>query len=109
MASFADFKTELESELKDLIQKSWKAVSGQATSDAEDFVKDSGADLQRWTAALANHTLTEQDFEFLLAAKKDVAELAALKEAGLAQVQLDRFLNGVIGAIINAASKTFVA
>jgi hypothetical protein len=108
MASFGDFKTELESELKDLIQKSWKAVSGQALSDAQDFVKDSEADLQRWTSALANHSLTEQDFEFLLAAKKDVAELSALKEAGLAQVQLDRFINAVIGAVINAATKTFV-
>jgi len=107
MSSFDDFKNELESELKDLIQKSWNAVSGQATADAKDFVEQSEADLQRWTALLANRSLTLQDFEFLLAAKKDLAELSALKEAGLAQVQLDRFINGVVGAIINAASKMF--
>jgi hypothetical protein len=82
-------------------------VSRQATADAKDFIEQSETDLQRWTALVANHSLSVQEFEFLLAAKKDVAELAALKEAGLAQIQLDRFINGVIGAIINAASKSF--
>ena len=107
MPSFSDFLNELEGELKDLIEKSWKAVADAATSDAKDFLAQSEADLKRWTGLLAQKSLTLQDFEFLLAAKKDVAELLALKQAGLAQVQLDRFINGVVGAIIDAASKVF--
>ena len=44
----------------------------------------------------------------LEAVKKDVAALRELKRAGLVQVQLDRFMNAVVGAIINAAAKVFI-
>jgi hypothetical protein len=108
MASFEDFLKELKTEVKDLVEKGWKDLIGQASGDVDEFLKQSEADLRRWTQLLANGSLKLQDFEFLLAAKKDVASLTALKRAGLAQVQLDRFLNGVVGAILSAASKVFV-
>jgi hypothetical protein len=100
MASFEDFLKELKTEVKDLVEKGWKDLIGQASGDVDEFLKQSEADLRRWTQLLANGSLKLQDFEFLLAAKKDVASLTALKRAGLAQVQLDRFLNGVVGAIL---------
>jgi hypothetical protein len=107
MASFDDFLKELEGELKDLIQKSWKTVSGQASKDAQDFIKESEDDLKRWTGLLANHSITLKEFEFLVGAEKDLVALTALKQAGLGQIQLDRFIQGVIGAVVNAASKLF--
>jgi hypothetical protein len=109
MPSFSDFTDELSGEIKDLVQKSWKDLSSQATEDAGEFLKQSENDLKRWTRLLADRALTLQDFEFLVAAKKDLAALVALKRAGLAQVQLDRFLGGVIGAIINTASRVFLS
>ena len=109
MPSFNDFTNELSGEIKDLVQKNWKDLSTQAIDDASAFLKQSEDDLKRWTQLLADGSLTLQDFEFLLAAKKDLAALVALKRAGLAQVQLDRFLNGVVGAIINIASKVFLS
>jgi len=107
MPSFDDFTKELSGEIKDLVQKNWKDLSAQATEDAGAFLTQSQDDLKRWTQLLAQKQLTLRDFEFLLAAKKDVAALTALKRAGLAQVQLDRFLAGVVGAIINSAAKIF--
>jgi len=109
MASFDDFTSELDGEIKDLVEKNWKDLKAEATDDARAFLQQSQADLERWTRLLAAKSLTLQDFEFLLAAKKDLAEMAALKRAGLAQVQLGRFINAVVGAIISAAAKVFTA
>jgi hypothetical protein len=108
MASFDDFLKELRSEITELVEKGWKDLKGPALSDMSAFVEKSQADLKRWTGLLASGQLTITDFEFLLAAKKDVAEMTALKQAGLAQVQLDRLVNGVVGAIIHAATTVFL-
>lgn len=108
MPSFDDFLAELKEEVKELVEKSWKDLKEAAIHDAEAFLFKAEGDLRRWTQLLATGALTSQDFEFLLGAKKEVAELGALEQAGLAQVQLDRFMNGVVGAIINAATKIFL-
>ena len=108
MATFDDFLHELEDELKQLLDKGWKDFRNAAAADAKAFLAKAEEDLKRWTQLLASRSLTLQDFEFLLAAKKDVAELRALEAAGLAQVQLDRFINGVVGAIIHAATTIFL-
>lgn len=108
MPPFDDFLAALQGEIKELVDRSWKDFALAATQDANDFVTASRNDLRRWTALLADGSLTLLDFEFLLAAKKDLAQMIALKQAGLAQVQLDRFINGVVGAIIGAAEKTLL-
>jgi len=108
MASFGEFLDALTGELKTFIGTNFKTFSTSATKDANAFIKKSREDLQRWTKLLADGSLTLHDFEFLLAAKKDLAEMTALKQAGLAQVQLDRFINGVVGVIINTATKVFL-
>lgn len=108
MAAFDDFLKEVGVEVKALIAKSFKTVASAAQKDANSFIKSSTDDLKRWTKLLGDGSLTLQDFEFLLAAKRDLAEMVALKQAGLAQVQLDRFINGVVGAVIGAAEKTFL-
>ena len=81
----------------DLLHK----VLGVFTSDK------AKADLQRWTTMLASGQLSKDDFEWLLQSKKDLAELVALKQAGLAQVALDRFVNGLLNVVVTSAFKVF--
>lgn len=57
---------------------------------------------------LAKGDLTKDDFEWLLAGKKDVALLVALKQKGLAKVALDRFSNGLIDVIVATAFKFYL-
>ena len=108
MANFGDFLGELQTELKDFVEKNFKTLSMAASKDADAFVKKAKDDLERWTKLLADGSLTIHDFEFLVAAKKDLVEMTALKQAGLVQVQIDRFVSGVVGVIINAASTVFL-
>lgn len=108
MASFDDFIEELKTELVDFAEYSWKAYKTAAVKDGKAFLEQSKADLERWTKMLAKGDLTRDDFEWLMVGKKDLAELVALKQKGLAKVALDRFINGVIDTIVSTAFKTFL-
>jgi hypothetical protein len=109
MASFDDFTSQLEGELKALVQQNWKDVTAEASKDADAFLKQSEDDLRRWTQQLADGSLTIQDFEFLLGAKKDLAALVSLKQAGLGQIRLESFLSSVLTTVVAVATKVFAA
>ncbi len=107
MASFNDFWNALKDELIEFAAYSWKDYEKEAIKDGKKFLEKSKADLERWSKMLANGNLTRDDFEWLLVGKKDLAELVALKQKGLAKVALDRFVNGLIDTIVSTAFKVF--
>lgn len=108
MSKFDDFIDALQKELVDFAEYSWKNFKDAAVKDAEDFVEKSKGDLERWTKLLAKGGLTKDDFEWLMVGKKDVIELVALKQEGLARVAMDRFMNGLIDTIVSTAFKVFL-
>ncbi len=108
MATFDDFIKALETELVEFAEYSWKTYKDAAVSDGKAFVEKSKADLERWIKMLAKGELTRDDFEWLIVGKRDLAELVALKQAGLAKVALDRFVNGLIDTIVSTAFKIFL-
>jgi hypothetical protein len=108
MASFEEFVDVLKTEIAEFADYSWKTYKGAAVKDAKAFLAKTKADLERWTEMLAKGNLTSDDFEWLLVGKKDVAQLTALKQAGLAQVARDRFVNGLIDTIVSTAFKVFL-
>lgn len=56
---------------------------------------------------LAQGELTHDDFEWLVLGRKDVIELHALKQSGLALVRLERFKNALFDLIIDTAFDLF--
>ncbi|MBZ4660462.1 MAG: hypothetical protein JG766_2385, partial [Desulfacinum sp.] len=46
---------------------------------------------------------TKEEFRFLVESKKDLLELAALKEAGLSAIRLEQFRNGVVNLAVSTA------
>jgi hypothetical protein len=58
---------------------------------------------------LKNGQLSKDDYEWLLASKKDLAELVALKRAGLSKVGMDRFTNGVIDTTVSTAFRVLLS
>jgi len=108
MATFDDFIAQLKTELGEFAEYSWKTYKTAAVKDGKAFIEKSKADLERWTKMLAKGDLTRDDFEWLMVGKKDLAELVALKQKGLAKVALDRFINGLIDTVVSTAFKTFL-
>lgn len=108
MITFDEFFEILKTELVEFAEYSWNAYKIAAIEDGKAFLEKSKADLERWTKLLAKGELTRDDFEWLIVGKKDLAELVALKQKGLAKVALDRFVNGLIDTIVSTAFKTFL-
>ena len=107
MANFDDFWKTLKAGLEELVLKNWNEVKDAAVADGKAFFDDTKADLERWTKLLAAGQLTKDDFEWLVAGRKDLAEMQALKDAGLALVRLERFQNALISLVVNTAFEVF--
>jgi len=72
-----------------------------AIADGKQFLMDSQEKLKRWTLLLANQQLTTEDFEWLVMSQKDLAQMEALKQAGLALARIDAFRLSVLNLIID--------
>lgn len=92
----------IEEQSKLLAQKLVYQFTQQAAADTRDFLDQSRADIERWAGELAREEIDEDDLASLMRGEKDLAEMRALKQAGLAQVTLDTFTNGVIDIAISA-------
>lgn len=108
MADFNDFWESIKKGLVEVAAKNWKEFREAAEKDGNAFLDRAEEDLRRWTKLLAQGDLSQDDFEWLVAGKKDLAEMEALKQAGLALVRLERFQNALISLVVDTAFDTFV-
>jgi len=88
---------------KALAEKLFKQYTRQALRDVKDFLQKSEANLARWRWEVAQEEIDAVEFRSLVKGQIDVAEMCALKRAGLAQVQIDTFTNGVLDIVVGAA------
>jgi hypothetical protein len=89
----------LKQGIVDLAKTTGAQYATQAEADGQSFLDSSKADLQNWSTQLVNGTLSKDDFTDLLQGQKDLFELTALKQAGIAAIALDTFKNGVFDLI----------
>ena len=75
----------------------------QAVQDSQTFIQQTESDIATWLQDLKRGDITQKNFESLVRGDKDLAEMRALKQAGLGQVAIDTFLNGFIQIVINVA------
>jgi len=100
---FGGILKSVEDQSKALAEKLFKQYTHQAVSDVRDFLQKSTLNLKRWVEELVRGDLDKDEFESLIKGQADVAEMRALKQAGLAAVQIDTFTNGVLDIIVSAA------
>jgi hypothetical protein len=75
----------------------------EATSGMRAFQAEAQAQIDEWLEQLRNHEITEKNFRSLVRGERDLAEMQALKQAGLTQVAIDTFTRGFMEIIVNAA------
>jgi hypothetical protein len=108
MSDFEKFWEALKGGLVELAKNLGERYLEAALQDGQNFLRTQQLELQQWTAELAAGKLSKEEFEDLVMGRKDLAEMVVLKQEGLAQVQLDRFINGVLSLVINTAIKVFL-
>ncbi len=108
MAGFSDFLSTVKLGIAQLAAGSFGEAKQAAERDAQEFLQKTEADLKRWTDLLVDGKLTHEEFEFLVMGRKEVATMEALKQAGLAQVRVDRFRNAILHLVVESAFAVFV-
>lgn len=108
MASFNDFVNALKDGLQQLVAQSLNDYRDAAVRDGEAFLSKTAADLEHWTEEFAKGQLSKDDFEWLVKGQKDLAEMEALKQAGLTLVRLDQFRTSLLNLVIGTAFKVFL-
>lgn len=90
----------LEKGVESVAKDSLKNYEDQAKTAGKQALDDMKDNLQRWAIEVENGAMNKEDLEFLLQGEEALDKLVALKEAGLAAVQIDKFKNGLINMII---------
>ncbi|HTB21495.1 MAG TPA: hypothetical protein VK914_02190 [bacterium] len=107
MALFDDFWDALKPALSQYAQTNWAPYQAAASSDASAYLQSAREDLQNWTAAVKKGLIQESDLKELLAEKEDLATLVALKQLGLEEVALARFIDGLQNVVVSTAETFF--
>jgi hypothetical protein len=94
---------EIETQAATLAKTLFNGYVTQALADSKSFLEQAQEDIATWLGDLAKGDITQKNFESLVGDEHDLAEMTALKQAGLGKVAIDTFVNGFIQIVINAA------
>jgi hypothetical protein len=98
-----DIKSKIAQQAATLAETMFSGFVNQAVQDGNTFLQQTENDIATWLEDLKQGDITQKNFESLVRGEKDLAEMQALKQAGLGQVAIDTFVNGFIQIVINAA------
>jgi hypothetical protein len=105
MSLFDDFLRTLKKDLLEVARNFSEDIREELLNDGEAFAIILQHDLERWTKQLAKGILSRDEFSYLVEAKKDLAEMEALKQKGLAQAKVDKLkvalIDSVVGSVFN--------
>jgi hypothetical protein len=103
MADFNQIFDDIKSQLGPLAEQNLKEFAGQGKQDAEAFLQQSRANLEKWMQQLANNDIDQDEFTFLVESQKAAAEMTALQAANAGTVRIDQFRDSVFNLVIKAA------
>ncbi|NQU84539.1 MAG: hypothetical protein HQ541_02140 [Mariniphaga sp.] len=99
--NFPEILKTLKEEVTSLALTTAEKYKNEAKADALKLVDDLKENLEKWTLLLAEGKLSKKDFEFLVLGQKELIEMNAIKQAGLALIKADEFKNTLLKKIIN--------
>lgn len=103
--NFEQYFKDLESGITGVAKETVSDFVDQGKQDGQNVLNLMKSDLERWTIEVTNGEMSVADFSFLMKAQKDLDQMDALKEAGIAAIDLDRFKNGLISLVVNTLAK----
>jgi hypothetical protein len=107
VSTFEAFWDQLLQGIGDLAEAMLEDIRSEALADGKAVLEDVREDLERWTRLVEEGRLTRDDLTFLMRGRVSVAEMHALKRAGLALADIDRFRRSLIGLVIDTAFDVF--
>ncbi|MBN1479642.1 hypothetical protein JXA70_05170 [candidate division KSB1 bacterium] len=107
MSKFDEFFDLLKKYLVDEAKKSWDDAFDAVKNFGEAFFHTIKDDLDKWTQALAEGKLTQEELDFLIKSKKELMKLQLLTEAGLTKARIEKLQNTIINVTVKTALDVF--
>ncbi len=103
--NFPNIINDIKNGILDLAKITVSNYIKDAKKDGQALLTLIKTDLERWTNQLVAGNITTKDFEWLLNAQKDSIKMAALEQAGIAQIRIDQFKGSVLNLIVDTVFK----
>ncbi|RFM30097.1 hypothetical protein [Deminuibacter soli] len=100
--------SEVESQIGTLAQSTVSNFKDQAIADGKTLLNDVKNDVSRWTFLLSTGQLKIAEFEFLVGSQRTLVKMISLEQAGLAELRVLHFAEGVLNIVIDVVLKTVV-
>ena len=101
---FSELFDTLKTGVVDLAKGTVSNYLSQATQEGQNALDEMKTDLEAWAKAIATGDMGIEDLKFLIAGRKEITEMKGLEQLGIAQIQLDKFKNGIVDLIVNRIS-----
>lgn len=105
MSEFKDFLEILKDDLLDLAKDFGDDLKDEIIEDGTAFAQNAKKDLEEWTRMAASGELSQEDLEWLIEAKKDLAKMEALKQKGIAKAKIDNLRSAIIETVAGSLLK----
>jgi hypothetical protein len=99
---------ELKSNVFTLIGNKYKEFKPELQKDLSNYLEASKAKLERWALLLADASIDQDEFLWLLKSQQNLLELKALQTAGLSKIKLNNLKNNIIATIFDTVVKAVV-
>jgi hypothetical protein len=100
-SDFNELFEDLKKGVIDLAESTVKKYASKAKFDGTQMLEDMKEKLKRWTELLMEERLTTADFEWLVNSQKDLVQMEALKQAGLASIRIDQFKSSLLNMVVD--------
>lgn len=100
--NFKELFSTLKTGILSLAKTSFSDYLNDAVADGNSIIDDLKTNIESWSQLLADGDIDEDNFKSLIQGQKDLLEMMALTEAGMTEIQIDKFKNGVFDLITNA-------
>lgn len=108
MSKFDEYINAVVSGSEELAKDIFGSAVADAKSDSESFLNEMKNDIERYVSELADGKISKDMFESLMQDKKDLLQLHALTQAGIATVKLEKFRLGFISLLSDKAFEIFL-
>lgn len=98
--NFSEILKQLQQDLLIHAQSAGKGYVKQAENDAQKMLNSIEEKLKRWTIELSIGQISKDDFAWLVYSQVELTEMFALKEAGLGEIEIDKFKKDVVDIIV---------
>jgi hypothetical protein len=103
MADFNQIFNDIKKQLGPLAEQNLKEFAAQGKQDAEAFLEESKANLQKWVLQFANKEIDEAEFRWLVESQKAAAEMVALRAANAGTLRTEQFRDSVLNVVVSTA------